>query len=105
MSLTLEEKTLLLLVRSQITGEPCEESIDFSAVDWSEVLRESVRQAVLLMAYESVSAFYERIPAVVYDQWSQMAFASLANNAQVEHSQKELVQKLQCHFIFHSLTN
>ena len=97
MSLTIEERLLLDLLRSQITGEKLILPEDLSSVNWKVLMREAAQQAVMLMAFEAISAVSDRVSPEVYERWMQMAYAIVANNAQVAHSQNELVKTLDEH--------
>ena len=95
MALSLEERVLIALVRTQVTGEKLILPVAANKVDWRAVMRESVQQAVALLAYESVSEIYTQLPEDIYEEWTQIAFAVLSNNAQVSFSQDQLVAWLE----------
>ena len=94
MVLSLEERTLIALVRSQITGEKLILPDEWASVDWREVMCEAKQQAVVLLAFEAASQIQESIPVDVFEEWTQDAYATLSNNMQVTFAQNELVSWL-----------
>ena len=94
MSLCVEQKVLLSLLRSSLFGE----KIQFpssKAVNWEVVYKESVSQAVGLLAFDAISPYEQELPPNVYESWMQSAYTSMVNNVQVTASQAELVTLLE----------
>ncbi len=67
---------------------------DEATIDWRAVAKEAAQQAVSLLAFDSASKVVEHIPAEVYRQWTERAFAAMSVNARIDHIQHELTALL-----------
>ena len=77
--MTDEQKLLLALVRSELTGEePRREEAALAAADWDAVLKEAQQQAVTLMAADALAPFSAQVTNP--DAWAAAAVRQLRAN-------------------------
>ncbi len=91
--MTAEQSVLLQLIRAALTDAAVALS-DGVTVDWSSVAKEAQQQAVSLLAFDAAAAVAEQIPAEVYRQWTERAFAAMSVDARIDHIQQELTALL-----------
>lgn len=96
MSISIEQKVLLHLLKESLTGsaERLPEQW-LQEADWEDVFREARSQAVILQAYDAVGTYKQWVPETVYQQWFQLATKILRRNMQVQLAQNALVQLLE----------
>ena len=90
--LTLEQNLLLHLLRRGILGE--KEPLDADAwknADWSEICKESIQQAVPVIAFDAAAGYKMQIPQCVYRYWLKISGGTLQANERILHAQEELV--------------
>ena len=91
--LTQEEQVLLhLLAVAPLSDLPQEVVM---AVDWQQVMRESVQQAVCLQAFDAAAKYRAFIPEEVYRSWFMYVGRLLSKNALVGKAQADLVALLE----------
>ncbi len=88
-----EESVLLHLLavalgaqRPPLTEAQCRD------VDWAQVMRESIQQAVCPLVLEAASAYQAFIPPEVYERWFATTYAYLRNAHEVFRSQQHLTE-------------
>ena len=89
--LSLQQKALLALLQSN-------SEFDFSvlsAEDWDAVRKESLAQAVPIMAFDGTQRYTDLIPKDVHKAWFDTAMKCFVNNSQVLSSQNNLVKILE----------
>jgi hypothetical protein len=91
--MTSEQKVLLSLIKSQITETDISLS-DFGDFDITKVISEAKAQAVFLMAMDKAASIKEALPKDVFQKEYQLLLMQSVKNAEVESSQKELVEIL-----------
>lgn len=96
-NLSKEQKILLNLLSISISNNP--ESLilpsqDLESVDWTEVLKESVYQAVTLSTLSALKHYKNFVPEKVYLAWKGTGISILKNNLNVLNNQAQLIEIL-----------
>ena len=90
--LTVEQNGLLHLLKRGILGD--NEPLDKDAlqdVDWNEICKEAVQQAVPVVAFDCAAAYKSQIPKPEYSHWLKISGGTLQANERIVHAQDELV--------------
>ncbi len=74
--------------RSPLTEAQCR------AIDWAQVMQESIQQAVCPLVFEAAAAYEADIPPEVYRRWFATSYAYLRNAHGVFRSQQHLTEMM-----------
>lgn len=90
--LTLEQNGLLHLLKKGVLGddEPSDEQA-LAGIDWQQVGKESLQQAVPVMAFDAAAAYKKIIPTELFKYWLKVSGGMLQANERVVHAQQQLI--------------
>ena len=90
-------KIILAAVKRSMFGKSVMEDlagIDLRALNWLEILRESVNQTIPAMVIDGLDEIKEYIPKQLYMAWMQYSFNVINSNERINQGQRELIELL-----------
>lgn len=97
LKLTREQKILLNLTARSIHENPFSitlTEIELDGADWEEIVKESIVQAVPLVAFDAATIYKQYISEDIYSRWRNIAAGVLRKDFIVAQSQANLIELL-----------
>ncbi len=90
---TVNQAALLQCITAAIRQEPAGTLPE--GIDWKELIAESAKQAVSILAFDGACRYGNVLPEEAYNQWFALSTKSMMNGVRVMRAQQNLVQLME----------